>query len=415
MCFLLCLAFVWTDKLLTYLRSVLLLWGREAQRYHRAHTAGSHWQDGPAGYLPEHQQNTSDSHPPGTSWSYTTLWEGWTNGPPSWTSTRPLYQGKTFSIWHVRSQSTEGTAVLNFLNSYLFAAQHLWEEPNYSCYQANTEHRCWTSQIGSGSFSYSSLKTNSSTFPKPNSTHYSNMGMIVLLQFCSENLKHVHNEESDLGLDLRAQASFTPLVFFSFLTLTDIQVPYSTKQNIHDMKIFNKAWAYLTPKALLPASKEFTASQSRQEITRRVILWRGGRPEYQNNWKRWQLYSVCWLTLPQCSVFSTIYITCLNNCGVCLLVFKYPGYSDRYFNFYSILWKKKKKAFHPLRQRQETIILASVTAPITPSETNTHCPASLVMYLTLHSWNTLKSGNGSILETDHVNQEQRTAPNFNLV
>lgn len=43
---------------------------------------------------------------------------------------RPIYQGKTFYIWHIHSQSTEGTAMLDFLNSYLFAAQHLWEEPN---------------------------------------------------------------------------------------------------------------------------------------------------------------------------------------------------------------------------------------------------------------------------------------------
>lgn len=96
MCLLLCLVFVRTDKLLTYLRSVLLLWGREAQRYYRAHTAGSHGWDGPAGYLQKHQQNTSGSYALGTSWSYMTLWEGWTNGPPSWTSIRPIYQGKPF-------------------------------------------------------------------------------------------------------------------------------------------------------------------------------------------------------------------------------------------------------------------------------------------------------------------------------
>lgn len=73
-------------------------------------------------------------------------------------------------------------------------------------------------------------------------------------------------ELSDLGLDLDEMVRPVPPHSFLFSTIIDTQDLYFRKCNTHVMKIFNKARVHLTPKALLP-SKEFTATQSKQEIT----------------------------------------------------------------------------------------------------------------------------------------------------
>lgn len=195
--------------------TVLLLQGREDQRYYRAHTASSHLQDGLAGYLQEHQQSTSGSYPPGTSWSYTYERAEQRDHHPGCLSD-PVTKESLFHLARPLSEH-RGYCCAGIPKQLLICSPTPLRRVKYSCYQANTEHRCWTSQIGSGSFSYKRLK-NSSTFPKPNSTHYSNTDMIVLLQFCSEHLKHVHNEKSDLGLDLDEELRPVSPIFLLFDT-----------------------------------------------------------------------------------------------------------------------------------------------------------------------------------------------------
>lgn len=91
--------------------------------------------------------------------------------------------------------------------------------------------------------------------------------MISLLLLCSVHLKHLCSESSDLGLDLDGMVRpVQPHSFFLFSTIIDTQDLYFRKCNTRVMKIFNKARVHLTPTALLP-SKQFTATQSKQEIT----------------------------------------------------------------------------------------------------------------------------------------------------
>ena len=148
-------------------------------------------------------------------------------GLDKWTSIlnacQTLLPRKAFSNYHVRPQSTEraanvGTAVLEFLNSQLFADRHLQEELNTSLTR-QTQSSCWIYQIGSGSSSYKlENKVNSSTFPKSNSIPYCNTDVIILLSLCSVHLKHLVQWEPwcRLGLRWNRQASSTPFPFFLF-------------------------------------------------------------------------------------------------------------------------------------------------------------------------------------------------------
>lgn len=99
-----CLARVRTVKRTATLPALtgLLLQGQECQECYRIHSVCSQLQDGLAGYLQDHRQNTPDK---AALWGWADaalrilLWvEGWTNGPASWTCVRPCYRGKHFPI-----------------------------------------------------------------------------------------------------------------------------------------------------------------------------------------------------------------------------------------------------------------------------------------------------------------------------
>lgn len=213
------------------------------------------------------------------------------SGLKKWTNIlstcQTLSPREAFPNYHICPRSREGTAragtaVLEFLNSQLFADQHIWEKLNTSV-SRQTQSSCWISQIGHCSFNYKpENKVNSSMIPKSNSTTYCNTDTIILLSLCSVHLEHIVQWEPWCrpGLSWNGQVASTPFPFFLFGNYWYARSIFHKPQHIFfgDNNRYLTARCYLTPKALLP-SKEFTATPSKQEIT-----WRGrdGRSEYLN-------------------------------------------------------------------------------------------------------------------------------------
>lgn len=122
--------------------------------------------------------------------------------------------------YHIHPQSREGianmdAAVLEFLNSLLFADQDLQEDLNTSLTR-QTQSSCWIYQSGSFSYKFEN-KVNSSTFPKSNSIPYCNTDMIIWLLLCSV-LKALSAMRTlmQAWTQMNSQASSTPFPFFLF-------------------------------------------------------------------------------------------------------------------------------------------------------------------------------------------------------
>lgn len=198
--------------------TALLLKGQECQECYRIYNVGSQLQEGLAGYLQDHRQNTSAKAAP---WGWAIMSRGLNKWTHNLNVCQTLLPRKTFSNYYIYPQSTEGTANmdtagLELLTRLLFADQHLQEQLNTPLTR-QPQSNCWIYQTGSGSFSCKlENKVSSSTFPKSSNIPYCNKDMIILLSSCSVYFKHLVQWEPWYRLDLRwnGQVSSTPFPFF---------------------------------------------------------------------------------------------------------------------------------------------------------------------------------------------------------
>lgn len=120
----------------------LLLQGQECQQCYRTHSVGSQLQDGLAGYLQDHRQNTSDK---AALWGGADialrilLWvEGWRNGPASWTI-RPCYRGKHFPIITSTLRAQKGLCWAGIVKLTIICRPTSSATAKYLSYQAISE------------------------------------------------------------------------------------------------------------------------------------------------------------------------------------------------------------------------------------------------------------------------------------